>query len=89
MAWRLAAVLLVGKFVATIISYGLGGCGGIFSPNLFFGAMCGIIVGGIGSNFLPLTPGDQVLLAVGGMSACLGADGRIFRFRRSPNLIRW
>lgn len=73
MAWRLAALLLAGKFVATIISYGLGGCGGIFSPNLFFGAMCGIIVGGIGSSFLPLTPGDQVLLAVGGMSACLGA----------------
>lgn len=73
MAWRLAALLLVGKFTATIISYGLGGCGGIFSPNLFFGAMCGIIVGGLGSNVLPLTPGDQVLLAVGGMSACLGA----------------
>jgi CIC family chloride channel protein len=51
----------------------LGGCGGIFSPNLFFGAMCGICVGGIGSLILPLTPADQVLLAVGGMSACLGA----------------
>jgi len=73
MAWRLAAVLLVGKLVATIISYGMGGCGGIFSPNLFFGAMCGICVGGMGSLLFPLTPADQVLLAVGGMSACLGA----------------
>ena len=73
MAWRLAALLLVGKFAATIVSYGLGGCGGIFSPNLFFGAMCGICVGGIGSLVLPLTPADRVLLAVGGMSACLGA----------------
>jgi len=73
MVWRLAALLLVGKLVATVVSYGLGGCGGIFSPNLFFGAMCGICVGGIGSKFLPLTPADQVLLAVGGMSACLGA----------------
>ena len=73
MAWRLAAVLLIGKLIATIVSYGLGGCGGIFSPNLFFGAMCGICVGGIGSLLFPLTPADQVLLAVGGMSACLGA----------------
>ena len=73
MAWRLAALLLAGKLIATIVSYGLGGCGGIFSPNLFFGGMCGICVGGIASTFLPLTPADHVLLAVGGMSACLGA----------------
>ena len=73
MTWRLAALLLAGKLLATIVSYGLGGCGGIFSPNLFFGGMCGICVGGIASLFLPMTPSDHVLLAVGGMSACLGA----------------
>lgn len=72
-AWRLAALLLAGKFVATILSYGMGGCGGIFSPNLFFGAMCGACVAGISSHFLALTHSDQILLAVGGMSACLGA----------------
>jgi len=73
MAWKLAALLLIGKMAATILCYGLGGCGGIFSPNLFFGAMCGAIVAGIGSNFLALDQSDQLLLAVGGMSACLGA----------------
>jgi CIC family chloride channel protein len=73
MVWPLAAILLLGKLAATIISYGLGGCGGIFSPNLFFGAMCGICVGGLGSRVFNLTASDQVLLAVGGMSACLGA----------------
>jgi len=72
-AWKLAALLLAGKLIATIACYGLGGCGGIFSPNLFFGAMCGVIVGGIGSHFLALNSTDTVLLAVGGMSACLGA----------------
>ena len=72
-AWKLAALLLVGKLAATILCYGLGGCGGIFSPNLFFGAMCGAIVAGIGSHFLALGQSDQLLLAVGGMSACLGA----------------
>ncbi len=73
MAWHLAVLLLLGKLLATVLSYGLGGCGGIFSPNLFFGGMCGICVGGVGSMILPLTSGDQILLAVGGMSACLGA----------------
>jgi len=73
MAWKLAAVLLIGKLIATIACYGLGGCGGIFSPNLFFGGMAGLVVAGLGGHFLHLTPGDTVLLAVGGMSAGLGA----------------
>lgn len=72
-AWRLAALLLVGKLISTIACYGLGGCGGIFSPNLFFGGMCGAVVAGLGSHFLTLDQSDAVLLAVGGMSACLGA----------------
>ena len=72
-AWQLAATLLIGKLVATIACYGFGGCGGIFSPNLFLGGMCGAIVAGVGSHFLHLTQSDAVLLAVGGMSACLGA----------------
>lgn len=71
--WRLAAVLLAGKFLATVVSYGLGGCGGIFSPNLFFGAMCGALVAGAGSEFMNLDRADTLLLTVGGMSACLGA----------------
>lgn len=71
--WKIALVLLVGKFFATTVCYGLGGCGGIFSPNLFFGAMCGICVAAFGSLFLDLTPAGRILLAVGGMSACLGA----------------
>ena len=72
-AWQLAAVLLAGKLTATIACYGLGGCGGIFSPNLFFGAMCGAVVAGLGGYFLHLNQSDSLLLVVGGMSACLGA----------------
>ncbi|MFL6596057.1 MAG: chloride channel protein [Chthoniobacterales bacterium] len=71
--WQLAAALLAGKLIATISCYGLGGCGGIFSPNLFFGGMCGAVVAGVASHFLRLSQSDYVLLAVGGMSACLGA----------------
>ena len=72
-AWRLAALLLAGKLLVTIVAYGFGGCGGIFSPNLFFGAMCGACVAGLGGPFLHFTHSDQVMLMVGGMSACLGA----------------
>lgn len=71
--WQLAAMLLVGKLVATIACYGFGGCGGIFSPNLFFGGMCGVFVAAVGGHFLQLNENDSLLLAVGGMSACLGA----------------
>jgi CIC family chloride channel protein len=73
MGWKLAALLLAGKLCATVLSYGFGGCGGIFSPNLFFGAMCGCVTAGIASQFLALDQSDQLLLTVGGMSACLGA----------------
>jgi CIC family chloride channel protein len=72
-AWRIALLLLVGKLIATIASYGFGGCGGIFSPNLFFGAMAGMAVAGLGANFLALNRADDLLLAIGAMSACLGA----------------
>lgn len=73
MAWQIALLLLAGKLIATIASYGFGGCGGIFSPNLFFGAMCGVAVAGLGENFLVLNRSDNLLLAIGAMSACLGA----------------
>ncbi len=71
--WSFAALLLSGKLLATIACYGFGGCGGIFSPTLFFGCMCGIVVSGLVGLVLPLHPTDNILLAVIGMSACMGA----------------
>lgn len=70
--WKLAIALLLTKLISTIACYGLGGCGGIFSPSLFFGGMCGVAVAGMGNHFLALNEADRTLLAVGGMSACLG-----------------
>lgn len=72
-AWQLAAVLLLAKLAATICCYGTGGCGGIFSPTLFFGCMSGVLMGGLFAKVLPLDQGDQTTLAIVGMSACLGA----------------
>lgn len=73
LGWQLAGILLVGKFLATVLCYGFGGCGGIFSPTLFLGGMCGICGAGLFALALPLTGADQLTLAVVGMSACLGA----------------
>lgn len=73
LAWDIAAVLLFTKFIATVSCYGTGGCGGIFSPNLFFGAMVGVCLSGLVDHVLPLAPGDKAVLAVVGMSATLGA----------------
>jgi CIC family chloride channel protein len=72
-AWKLAGVLVVAKLIATIACYGTGGCGGIFSPMLFLGGMSGIFVGGLCGKIIHLSPADQIVLAVVGMSACLGA----------------
>jgi CIC family chloride channel protein len=73
LTWKLAGVLLGAKVLATVFCYGLGGCGGIFSPTLFLGGMCGLCIAGLWTLVLPLNGADQVTLAVVGMSACLGA----------------
>jgi CIC family chloride channel protein len=74
LGWELAAVLVAGKLVTTICGYGTGGCGGIFAPNLFLGAMCGVALSGVSkASGLHLTFNDHVLVAVVAMSACLGA----------------
>ena len=73
LGWQMAAVLLAAKFIATFTCYGFGGCGGIFSPTLFFGGMIGIIIAGWLNREFPVSRGDVLTLAVVGMSACLGA----------------
>lgn len=73
LAWKVALLLLLAKLAATSICYGLGGCGGIFAPTLFFGGMCGTCMAGAIGLIHPLSTPDQVTIAVVGMSACLGA----------------
>jgi len=71
--WRLAGLLVAAKIAATMVSYGFGGCGGIFSPTLFIGGMCGFFVGGAVADWFSLTPTDHVILAGVGMCTCLCA----------------
>ncbi len=71
--WKLAALLVAVKLVTTIACYGFGGCGGIFSPLLFLGCMTGACLGGLAGQVIHLSVADQIVLAVVGMSSCLGA----------------
>jgi CIC family chloride channel protein len=71
--WKLAGLLVVVKLIATIACYGFGGCGGIFSPMLFLGGMSGICLAGAFGHFVHLSEADRIVLAVVGMSTCLGA----------------
>ncbi|HUB68504.1 MAG TPA: chloride channel protein [Candidatus Methylacidiphilales bacterium] len=70
----LPLVLLTAKLAATVCSYGSGGCGGVFAPSLFFGAMTGCALEELFRTIgVPLAPDDRLLLSIIGMSTCLGA----------------
>lgn len=73
MVWNVALTLLVAKFVATFCCYGFGGCGGIFSPCLFFGGMVGLVISALVGFEWHLARPDVITLAVVGMSATLGS----------------
>lgn len=73
LGWQLAGIFVLAKLIATVSCYGFGGCGGIFSPLLFLGGMSGYFIAGLSSHFAHLNPDDRIVLAVVGMSSCLGA----------------
>jgi CIC family chloride channel protein len=70
--WKIAGIMVAAKLLATIASYGFGGCGGIFAPMLFIGGMSGFFIAGLAGTWIPLTPADHIVLSAVGMSACLG-----------------
>ncbi|REH46996.1 CIC family chloride channel protein [Kutzneria buriramensis] len=49
----LVLLLVVGKIVATSLTIGIGGSGGVFAPPLFIGAMAGTAFGEIAHTPLP------------------------------------
>lgn len=70
--WWTAGLLVTAKLIATVASYSFGGCGGIFSPMLFIGGLCGYFLAGLIGLVVPLSPSDTIVLSCIGMSACLG-----------------
>jgi len=64
---------LIFKILATGLTLGSGGSGGIFSPALFIGSLTGIIIGILSHQLLPFLTGSASLYALIGMAAVISA----------------
>jgi len=70
---RLASEVVLGLFIfkmlATVLTLGAGGSGGIFAPSLFMGAMMGTIFGQIVHHLFPSVTAPAGAYAMVGMAA--------------------
>jgi len=66
--------LIFFKSIATAITMGSGGSGGVFAPALFIGAVCGGAYGGIVHHFLPEYTASAGAYATIGIGAFLAAS---------------
>jgi len=64
-----AAALVIAKIIATSLSIGSGGSGGVFAPSLFMGAMTGSAFGGLVHRWLPGITAESGAYALVGMAA--------------------
>jgi CIC family chloride channel protein len=62
-------VLLIGKILATSLTIGIGGSGGVFAPSLFMGAMLGTAYGLLLQHLLPGVVGPAGAYGLVGMGA--------------------
>ncbi|HWU22473.1 MAG TPA: chloride channel protein [Nocardioides sp.] len=69
-------VLLVGKIVATSLTIGIGGSGGVFAPSLFIGAMLGAAFGALANHAVPSVAGPAGAYALIGMGAVFAGAAR-------------
>lgn len=67
----LMALLVAGKILATSLTIGSGGSGGVFGPTLFIGGMIGGVVGGLSHLFFPeiVSASDQHAFVLVGMAS--------------------
>jgi len=78
LTWQVLLLLLLGKFIATIVCYASGSSGGIFAPVLFIGSMLGGLIGALAVNFLAV---DSTVAAA---AALLGTGAFFAAVIRSP-----
>ena len=69
-------VLLIGKAVATSLTIGIGGSGGVFAPSLFIGAMLGSAYGQVLHQICPGTAGPIGAYGLIGMGAVFAGSAR-------------
>ena len=73
LSWWFMALLVIFKILATSITIGSGGSGGIFAPSLFMGAMTGGAFGTVVHLFFPSVAVSPGAYAVVGMGAVVAA----------------
>jgi CIC family chloride channel protein len=69
-------VLLLGKILATSLTIGIGGSGGVFAPSLFIGAMLGSAFGQAASASFPGWAGPAGAYGLIGMGAVFAGAAR-------------
>ncbi|MEI4273229.1 chloride channel protein [Klenkia sp. LSe6-5] len=69
-------LLLVAKAVATSLTIGIGGSGGVFAPSLFLGAALGAAVGQTAAALAPGVTGAPGAFALVGMAAVFAGAAR-------------
>ncbi|HEY3465100.1 MAG TPA: chloride channel protein [Amycolatopsis sp.] len=69
-------VLLAGKIVATSLTIGIGGSGGVFAPSLFIGAMGGTAFGVVVHAWLPSLTASPGVYGLIGMGAAFAGAAR-------------
>jgi CIC family chloride channel protein len=69
-------VLLLGKMLATSLTIGFGGSGGVFAPSLFLGAMAGTAFGTGVHHLLPADAGQAGAYGLVGMGAAFAGAAR-------------
>lgn len=72
----LVLALPVGKLLATSLSIGSGGSGGIFGPGMVIGAFVGASVWRLLEPLAPAVPHSPASFTIVGMMACFGAIAR-------------
>jgi len=73
LALTLLATLLLCKLVATCVTLGAGGSGGVFAPSLFLGAMTGGLLGTLAHQWFPGVTAGPGAYALVGMGAVVAA----------------
>ncbi len=73
LAWWLLLVMIVVKILATSITIGSGGSGGIFAPSLFLGAMAGGFFGAVVHQLFPTVTASPGAYSIVGMGALVSA----------------
>ena len=69
-------LFLIFKYIATLLTVGAGGSGGVFAPSLYLGIMLGGIFGSVANDLFPHLVANPWIYTVIGMGAIFAASAQ-------------